>query len=167
MHKNLRAAFSMIELTFVIVVIGILAAIAIPRFGDSADSAYFTKAKSTIVTVRNSIANERQRRILRGDYTAINDLSLTSTGTASSNVFDHFNADNRGVNTPVFDYPVPACSGTQRGCWTTSGTAPNKQYIYRFNDASDGTDGQAVFVLQNNRLDCLSSDTSDCQKVIR
>jgi len=150
----------MIELTFVIVVIGILAAIAIPRFGDSADSAYLTKAKSTIVTVRNSIANERQRRILRGDYTAINDLSLTSTGTASSNVFDHFNADNRGVNTPVFDYPVPACSGTQRACWVKSGTT----YSYRF---PDSTDGQADFVLSNNRLDCSSSDTTDCQKIIR
>ena len=160
-RKELRAAFSMIELTFVIVVIGILAAIALPRFGDTADTAYLSKAKSTIITVRNAIKNERQRRILRGDYTAITDLSRTSADAASANVFDHFNADLRGTNTPVFDYPVPGCSSnTQRACWVKSGTT----YSYRF---PDSTDGQADFVLSNNRLDCSSSDTTDCQKIIR
>ena len=33
-----RQAFTMIELVFVIVVIGILSAIAIPRFSDTADT---------------------------------------------------------------------------------------------------------------------------------
>ena len=160
MHKNLRAAFSMIELTFVIVVIGILAAIALPRFSDTADTAYLSKAKSTIITVRNAIKNERQRRILRGDYTGITNLSLDSSGGTSTNVFDHFNADGDGNYARVFDYPIPACSGTQRACWVKSGTT----YSYRF---PDSTDGQADFVLSNNRLDCSSSDTTDCQKIIR
>ena len=160
MQKEFRNAFTMIELTFVIVVIGVLAAIALPRFSDTADTAYLSKAKSTIITVRNAIKNERQRRILRGDFTAINDLSRTNADAASANVFDHFNADNRGTNTPIFDYPIPACSTTQRGCWVKNGTT----YSYRFIDTADG---QADFVLNNNRLDCAAADTVDCQKIIR
>jgi len=160
MGTKLRKAFSMIELTFVIVVIGILAAIALPRFGDTADTAYLSKAKSTVITVRNAIKNERQRRILRGDFTGITDLSRTAADGASANVFDHFNQDNRNVNTPVFDYPVPACSGAQRACWVKNGTT----YSYRF---PDSTDGQADFVLNNNRFDCSAADTADCQEIIR
>ncbi len=164
MHTQSRTAFTMVELTFVIIVIGILSAIALPRFSDSADSAYYTKAKSTVVTVRNAIANERQRRVLRGDYTPITALNQDENGNASSNAFDHFSADANGKHAEIFKYPIAACAtNSSRACWSVNG----RTYSYRFPDASAGADGQADFVLNNNRLDCKSSDTNDCRLIIR
>ena len=71
MQMSSKKAFTMIELMFVIVVIGILSAIAIPKFAATRDDATITKAIATIGAVRSAIATERQKRILRGDFTPI------------------------------------------------------------------------------------------------
>ena len=70
----MQKAFTMIELVFVIVVIGILAAVAVPKLAPIIDSAKTGKAKATIASVRSAIATERQKRILRGNLTAIKTL---------------------------------------------------------------------------------------------
>lgn len=155
--KN-KKAFTMIELVFIIVVIGILAAVALPRFGDSADSAYIAKAQATLATVRAALATERQRRILRGDAaTGITSLGFKSDGTGlGSNAFDHFSGDGQtpSVFTEVLQYPIKNCGSGQIGCWLRSGT----DYTYMFPDSADG---DAKFELKNNRLDC-KSDAADC-----
>ena len=46
----------MIELVFVIVVIGILSAIAIPKFAATRDDAIITKARTTVASVRSALA---------------------------------------------------------------------------------------------------------------
>ena len=163
MYQNHRAAFTMLELTFVIVVIGILSAVALPRFSETSDNAYLTKAQNTVAIVRSALATERQRRILRGEAAVpITDLSLSAAGVATANAFDHFSGvGNPVVYTRVLDYPIAACSGAQRGCWVHAGTT----YSYKFPDASMGVDGQADFVLAANRFDCAGADTSDCQLI--
>ena len=70
--RNSHKAFTMIELVFVIVVIGILSAIAIPKFAATRDDAVITRARDTIASLRSAIAAERQKRILRGEFTDIN-----------------------------------------------------------------------------------------------
>jgi len=166
MQMKNQKAFTMLELTFVIVVIGILSAIAIPRFADTADSAYTVKAQTTLTTVRSALATERQRRILRGDFSAITDLSLDAAGAATTNIFDHFSGDGQAptVYTSIFDYPVRACTGAQRACWVKVGALG---YTYRFPDANTGADGQADFTLTNNRLDCTAADAADCVIITR
>ena len=62
---KIRNAFTMIELVFVIVVLGILAAIALPKFAATRDDANVAKAKSTVAAVRSGIINERQARLFR------------------------------------------------------------------------------------------------------
>ncbi len=71
MFKN-RRAFTMIELVFVIVVIGILSAIAIPKLAATRDDAIITKARTTVGALRSAIITEHQKRILRGDFSDIN-----------------------------------------------------------------------------------------------
>lgn len=67
----MKKAFTMIELVFVIVVIGILSAIAVPKFAATRDDAQISKARAEVAAMRSAIATERQKRILKGDFTDI------------------------------------------------------------------------------------------------
>ena len=67
----MKKAFTMIELVFVIVVIGILSAIAVPKFAATRDDALISKGRAEVAAMRSAIATERQKRILRGNFDAI------------------------------------------------------------------------------------------------
>jgi general secretion pathway protein G len=106
--KN-RKAFTMIELVFVIVVIGILSAIAIPKFVVTRDDAIITKARTTVASVRSALATERQKRILRGDFN-------TTLGSASSSQVFIMKMGN--TETKLLEYGIKECpSSNQRSCW--------------------------------------------------
>ncbi|BAF73076.1 type II secretion system protein [Sulfurovum sp. NBC37-1] len=64
----MKKAFTMVELVFVIVVIGILAAIAVPKFAATRDDALIAKARAAVGAMRSAIATERQKRILNADW---------------------------------------------------------------------------------------------------
>jgi len=55
MKPSLKKGFSMIELIFVIAVLGIIAAVAVPKLLDSRSSALSTTIKQDISTITNSI----------------------------------------------------------------------------------------------------------------
>ncbi|MDD4854923.1 MAG: type II secretion system protein [Sulfuricurvum sp.] len=78
-----RKAFTMIELVFVIVVLGILAAIAIPKFAATRDDAQIAKGRSDVAAIRAAIVSERQGRLMQGDSKYIQVLSGGSTGSST------------------------------------------------------------------------------------
>jgi general secretion pathway protein G len=78
MYKAQRAAFSMIELIFVIVIIGILSAIAIPKFAATRDDAVVSKGRAEVAALRSAIAMERQKRILQGNFDPIDGSTAES-----------------------------------------------------------------------------------------
>ena len=82
--KNTKYAFTMIEMVFVIVILGILAAMAIPRLSATRIDAQITKARSDIASIRSAIVSERQRRLIKGDSSWIPALS----GLSSDKYFD-------------------------------------------------------------------------------
>lgn len=87
MKKN---GFTMIELVFVIVVLGILAAIAVPRLAATRDDAQITKGRSDVAAIRAAIVSERQGRLLRGESSYINKLDHAGTTSNDGDIlFDH------------------------------------------------------------------------------
>ena len=145
MQTKNQKAFTLLELTFVIVIVGILSAIAIPKFAATRDDATITKAITTVASVRNAVATERQKRILRGTFGAISDLAFQNG--ADKPIFDYFDGNNTAGN-EVLEYPLRACKdASARGCWiSTSDT----NYIYRMPASSVNV----LFTLQNNRFTC-------------
>jgi len=128
----MKKAFTMIELVFVIVIIGILSAIAIPKLGSTVDLAYMAKGKNTLAIVRSAIATERQKQILRGSFGSI------SIYNASGRVFTKF-TDNNGSR--ILDNDLPSC--TDIGCWNeNAGT-----YTFYTGGATNCT-----YTITNNRF---------------
>lgn len=82
--KN-RNAFTMIELVFVIVVLGILAAIAVPKFAATRTDAQITKGRAEVSSIRSAIVSERQTRLLKGDSSYINKLHSSSSSYFDGN----------------------------------------------------------------------------------
>ena len=73
---NNRKAFTMIELIFVIVVLGILAAVALPKFAATRDDATVAKSRADIASVRSAIITERQSRLITGDSSWITKANM-------------------------------------------------------------------------------------------
>ena len=158
MTLSSQKAFTMLELVFVIVVIGILSAVAIPKFAVNRDDAVVAKAKATVASVRLALASERQKRILKGDFT-----NAVTTLHTSGYAFSTFNADRDGDTNDVLEYYESDCTtlGKSQECWSVSGSAPN--VIYSFNMPVSGT---ADFNITNSRFVCDESDVN-CQLLTR
>ena len=140
----------MIELVFVIVIIGILAGVAIPRLSATRDDAVITKARTMVASVRNALAMERQKRILRGNFTPI-----TAVGGATG-VFGNFDDDS---SLPmVLEYAET--SSTANGKWEFI-PATNS---YRFHCRALG--GAVDFNVTNGRFICDDA-TNGCQQLTR
>ena len=162
MYLKERNAFTMLELTFVIVIIGILSAVAIPRFAVTRDDATISKAKTTVAAVRNAVASERQKRILRGNFDKI--FKLTQNSANNNPIFDAFDGN---TSNPVLEYPLQSCKdATAQGCWkeTTTGTkaSPVSEYTYKM-----PVSGSVVFELRNNRFDCKNLSDTNCIALTR
>ena len=83
MFKN-RKGFTLIELLIVVVIIGILAAIAIPKFANTKDKAYITAMKSDL------------RNMVTAEEAFFSDSSAYSTDLNAINF-----KQSTGVNTPT------------------------------------------------------------------
>ena len=121
----------MIELVFVIVVIGILSAIAIPKLAVTRDDAIITKARTAVASVRSALATERQKNILRGVFV---DLNATTIGTNFSE---------------LLEYSVKGCSATRCNGWSTN------NLVFTFH----GPTGDVTYTYQNKKLECTSSSS--------
>ncbi len=81
MKKNMknRRAFSMIELIFVIVILGILAGVAVPKMMGTRTDAYISKAKSQIASIKNGINTNAATNMLSGGCSNRYPVDLNNT----------------------------------------------------------------------------------------
>ncbi|MDD5052402.1 MAG: type II secretion system protein [Sulfuricurvum sp.] len=150
---NFRNAFTMIELIFVIVVIGILAMVALPRMGTAVDDANIAKAKSDVATLRSVIASERQSRFLQGSSGFITKLDQLSGAVSADGdkIFD----SNETNGSALLTYGVVTGSG--EGQWKKSA---NNQYQFKSGSATATFDYNST----NGKFTC-TIDTSDAGKL--
>lgn len=94
-----RTAFTLVELIFVIVVLGILAAVAIPRIGSTVQSGYIAAAQGDVSAIRASIASARQKELVKGNNSYIDSLSTSNTSLFGGN-----------GTIPLLTYPIEAKS---------------------------------------------------------
>jgi general secretion pathway protein G len=142
MYTKSKKAFTMIELVFAIVFIGILAAVGVPRLAATRDDAMITKARVLVASVRNALAMERQKRILRGEFKAI-----TAVGD-NTNVFGKFSADSKGNQADVLEYPIKS-EPNKKDRWSFSGG----QYTFK------STLGDVIFEVVNGKFVCDTATT--------
>lgn len=142
-----RNGFSMIELVFVIVILGILAAIAIPKFAATRDDAQIAKGRSDVAAIRAAIVNERQSRLLTGSTAYINKLdSLNSTSSSDGNtLFDH----NGTASNALMQYGI--VSKNDKGHWRKTA---NNTYAYTLSTG----DVSFTYTQASGKFDCTHSE---------
>ena len=124
--KN-RKGFTLIELLIVVVIIGILAAIAIPKFANTKEKAYIASMKADL---KNLVGTQEAVFADSGKYTSKATLTATGQykmGLSSGNSLVSAVGDSAGWNAVVTNGSVKA--GTKNcGIFNGSGTngaAPN------------------------------------------
>lgn len=144
----MKKAFTLIEVVFVIVIIGILAGIAIPRLAATRDDAEIAKAKATVASVKAALATERQLRVLRGDFSAIDSLN------ASGGAFSTFgNGTGGDTGRKVLESTVATCAGS--ACW-------NNAYTYTM---PSGVGGTVQFTLNADGTFTCDASEANCRKL--
>ncbi len=120
----MKKAFTIIELIFVIVVLGILATVALPKFGNTGTHARVASGKADVAAIRTAILGERQKGLIKGQSGYIENGTGTDTDGNKK-------LDNGGLFGGVLAYPKQNSSSA--GNWSaTAGSG-----TYNFN--VDGT----------------------------
>ena len=114
----MKNAFSMLELVFVIVILGILAAVAVPKLAATRSDAVISKIRTDVSSIRASIATHYQKQILEGNMSC----PPLEKSTSDGQLFEG-----------VLDYPVPQNRGAAK--WDGNGT----DYNVTFEDAGTKT----------------------------
>ena len=150
--KNSKSAFTMIELIFVIVVLGILAGVAIPKFAATRDDAQIAKGRSDIASIRSAIVTERQTRLIKGDSTFINQLHSSSTSLF----------DGNGTSTLLMYGITPKNTD---GHWQTNATCTGGVCTYKFKVL--GVDNIFTYTQSNGIFDCNTTAAPSCDQLTK
>ena len=118
--SHTRKAFTMIELIFVIVILGILSSVAISKMAVTRDDAQITKGRAQIASIRNAIVLMRNTNMLQAKG-AKWPSALDDAGTGEGQeLFD----GNSSIGT-LLDYPLYAKNSS--GNWMKTATG----YIFK------------------------------------
>ena len=147
----MKKAFTMIELVFVIVILGILSAVAFPKLSGVLKDANYASALATVSSLRTAIVNERQSNLIKGDASFPPILDDAAKDTEHESLFD----GNATIS--ILQYPV--YSKAKMGGWMkTTNNGDVTGYKYYINDTTtvdfNYTKATGVFDCNHALSDC-------------
>ena len=165
----MKKAFTLIELIFSIVIIGLLAAIAIPKFSHLSSHAKEASIKSVVNSVDDSVENYHSKWLVNEDFTwnpAADGKDHSSDWNSSTGYPEKL--DDNSSETKLFKYvlkiPIMSCSSdSDINCWDEY---EDKKYEYRF---SSNKNLKVEYNQSNGTLECIDGDNiskTDCEKII-
>lgn len=152
---GVNPAFTMVELVFVIVVLGILAAVAIPKLAASRDDAILVKGKSQVSAIRSGIAMQKNKRLLEGKNPPIPRM-LEGNTTSLASISPLFNGGEDGN---ILEYGLP--NQAKSGHWEKTNANTNNPMTYKFY-LDDTTSVSFDYNKTNGSFDCDHSN-QDCK----
>ena len=162
----MKKAFTLIELIFVIVIIGFLAVVAVPKFMHLTSNSKKAAIKSVITSVQDSIENIHSKWLINEDMTSFK-AEDGSTQNLNSNGYPDALDSGEGES-KLFKYvlkiPVMACSSSSAvSCWSEY---DDKKYEYRF---SSSKTLKVEYNSTSGKIECLDGDEinkTQCEEII-
>ena len=136
-NKN-RKGFTLIELLIVVVIIGILAAIAIPKFSSTKEKAYVASEKADL---KNLVNVQEAFYADSGRYATQADLGTPNTPTgkfslSQGNTVVGIDGDATGWSAQITNPAVTTV--TQKNCYIFAGNTPGAAATFKGTATADG-----------------------------
>ena len=113
MRFTVKKGFTLIELLIVVVIIGILAAIAIPKFASTKEKAYIASMKSDL---KNLATSEEAYYSDKNTYST--DTTALNFNTSTGNVLNIRTGTNTGWSASITNARVSSITGCKIGSGT-------------------------------------------------
>ena len=136
----------MIELVFVIVILGILASVAIPRLAATRTDAQISKGRADVASIRSAIMTERQSRLITGD-----NKYIKAGATANA---DPKELDTGGLFGGVLSYPIT--SKDSSGHWHTRASSDTNSSTVKYK--VQNTDVTFTYTRSDGVFTCTKAD---------
>ncbi len=143
-----RSGFTMIELIFVIVILGILAAVAIPKLAATRDDAKIAKGASEVATVVSDIGAYYTAQGVNGQWGDMTNVGLklsggTSDASSTNSTTAAFYVDSTGAECISFtmtatdgNLTVVDGGGTTSVCTGIQSAAADLKLVHQFGGSS-------------------------------
>jgi len=126
----MKKAFTLIELIFIIIIIGLLAAVSIPKFKNLTKHAKNASIKTVVNSIKDEVENIHAKWLINEDFV----WDVDGDGKSDLNENGYPTKLDEGKNTrELFKYiikvPVKSCNNSSNGCFEEY---DDKKYEYNY-----------------------------------